>query len=73
MSVHTDTDCLLRGIRDAVAAEGYQRVDSIALADLALYAVQMYDRGEGQRCRILLKLREFEAAGRAALESEAGR
>lgn len=68
----TETDCLLRGLRDRARAEGFNNVDAIALADLAAYAVALFDRGEVRRCAAVTVLRNMEAAGRRALESEAG-
>lgn len=72
MSAYTDTDCLIRGLRDAVAAEGFKRVDPIALVDLSCYVMQIIDGGTaGQLARV--HVAELVAAGRAALEREAAR
>lgn len=67
-------DCLLRWLRDRALTEGYfiKGRDGLALDVLAGYASSLYDRGEAARCAAVLELRKLEAAGHAALESEAG-
>ena len=72
MNTYTDTDCLLRGVRDAVAAERYQRVDVIALADLACYATQMMAGGDAERLA-RWRVGDLMARGRAALDGGAAR
>lgn len=61
-----------RGLEDEARAKGSKYPDSYAFGALSFLAAQLYDRGEAARCLAVEQLRELEAAGRAALESEAG-